>query len=90
MPDRGMAGRPFSLDAEAVRDPPIRPWALTRGSPYRQVRPTTVPISSRNPSSALSRVSASRMPIGGEIARCSITARCAMLAAISGYWTGRF
>jgi hypothetical protein len=57
----------------------------------------------------LSRVSASRMPIGGTparakislrlalpsspsiaIARCSITARWAMLAAIGGCWTGRF
>jgi hypothetical protein len=26
----------------------------------------------------------------GEIARCSITARWAMLGPISGYWTGRF
>lgn len=36
------------------------------------------------------RVSASRVPIGGRSPRCSITARGAMLAAISGYWTGRF
>jgi hypothetical protein len=91
MPDRGMAGRPLSLDAEAVRDPPIPPWALTRGSPDRQVPADHCPELFPPPVGGAVAFACKRVADAdrAEIARCSITARWARLRAISGYWTGR-
>jgi hypothetical protein len=75
--------------------------------PRSVLSPVVSPLSAA--SLVLSRVSASRTPIGGTpawalislrlalpswpsiaFARCSVTARWATLAAISGYWTDRF